>query len=379
MKEGWTYKKLGEVCDILDSQRKPITKDKRESGNIPYYGATGCLDYVKDYIFDEKLVLLGEDGAKWGAGEDSAYIITGKSWVNNHAHALRPKRETVIDELLVYYLNYANLQSFITGVTVPKLNQEKMRSILIPLAPLSEQKSIVSRLDSSFAHIDALKANAKKLLDDAKALFQKALEKAMEPKEGWKEKKLGDLGEFKNGMNFAHNERGYDLFLLGVGDFGNLFSINDVKKLSKISLNRKPAEEYLLHNGDIVFVRSNGNKQLVGRSLVVYPNDIHVTFSGFCIRFRRKTNIINEKFLVSYLKSENTRNKLFGNGTNISNLNQKLLQNIIVPLPPLSEQQAIVSRLDQLSEKVKRLQEIQEKTIKECDALKQAILREVFE
>ena len=129
MKEGWEYKKLGEVCEILDSQRKPITKGKREPGAIPYYGATGCLDYVKDYIFDEKLVLLGEDGAKWGAGDNSAYIINGKSWVNNHAHALRPKRDLLIDELLVYYLNFSNLLPYITGVTVPKLNQEKMRSI----------------------------------------------------------------------------------------------------------------------------------------------------------------------------------------------------------------------------------------------------------
>ena len=114
MKEGWTYKNLGEVCDILDSRRKPITKSKREAGNIPYYGATGLLDYVKDYIFDEKLVLLGEDGAKWGAGDKSAFIIEGKTWVNNHAHALRPKRNILIDELLVYYLNYENLQPYIT-------------------------------------------------------------------------------------------------------------------------------------------------------------------------------------------------------------------------------------------------------------------------
>ena len=69
MRDGLTYKKLEEVCEILDSRRKPITKSQRTSGQIPYYGATGCLDFVKDYIFDEKLVLLGEDGAKWGAGK----------------------------------------------------------------------------------------------------------------------------------------------------------------------------------------------------------------------------------------------------------------------------------------------------------------------
>ena len=75
MKEGWKVVKLGDVCEILDNLRQPISKGKRISGTIPYYGATGCLDYVKDYLFNEKLVLLGEDGAKWGAGDSSALIM----------------------------------------------------------------------------------------------------------------------------------------------------------------------------------------------------------------------------------------------------------------------------------------------------------------
>jgi len=174
-KEDWKYKKLGEVCEILDSRRKPITKNKREPGTIPYYGATGILDYVKDYIFDEKLVLLGEDGAKWGAGENSAYIIEGKTWVNNHAHALRPKRELLVDELLVYYLNFANLQPFITGVTVPKLNQEKMRSIEIPVPPISDQQSIVNTLDSLKSKVDRLQENYDKISQECDALKQAIL------------------------------------------------------------------------------------------------------------------------------------------------------------------------------------------------------------
>ena len=179
-KEDWKYKKLGEVCEILDSRRKPITKNKREPGTIPYYGATGILDYVKDYIFDEKLVLLGEDGAKWGAGENSAYIIEGKTWVNNHAHALRPKRELLVDELLVYYLNFANLQPFITGVTVPKLNQEKMRSIEIPVPPISEQQYIVATLDSLKSKVDRLQANYDKISQECDALKQAILRQVFE-------------------------------------------------------------------------------------------------------------------------------------------------------------------------------------------------------
>ena len=179
-KQGWTYKKLGEVCEILDSRRKPITKNKREIGSIPYYGATGLLDYVKDYIFDEKLVLLGEDGAKWGAGDNSSYIIEGKSWVNNHAHALRPKRNLLLDELLVYYLNFTNLLPYITGVTVPKLNQEKMRSIEIPVPSLPEQQRIVERLDSLSKNVKALEENQRKVMAECDALKQALLRKVLE-------------------------------------------------------------------------------------------------------------------------------------------------------------------------------------------------------
>jgi type I restriction enzyme S subunit len=146
----WVIKGLGEICEVLDSQRIPITKRDRKAGMYPYYGATGILDYVDDYIFSEKLVLLGEDGAKWESGSNSAFIAQGKYWVNNHAHVLRPNRALVKDEWLVYYLNHCDLTKFISGLTVSKLNQERMRNIPIPLPPLPEQQRIVAILDQAF-------------------------------------------------------------------------------------------------------------------------------------------------------------------------------------------------------------------------------------
>ncbi|MER0215553.1 MAG: restriction endonuclease subunit M/S [Nitrosomonas sp.] len=145
---------LGDVVEILDSRRKPITKGDREPGPYPYYGATGVLDYVKDYIFDEVLVLIGEDGAKWEAGEKTAYAINGKVWVNNHAHVLRPNRELLLDTYLIELINEMDLTPYITGVTVPKLNQEKLRSIKIPLPPLEVQKEIVAEIEGYQKIID---------------------------------------------------------------------------------------------------------------------------------------------------------------------------------------------------------------------------------
>ena len=144
----WPRVELGEIVEIFDSRRRPITKHERTAGPYPYYGATGILDYVHDFLFDEPLVLVGEDGAKWGAGEKSAFPITGKTWVNNHAHVLRPKRDRLLDTFLITLLNEMDLMPNITGVTVPKLNQEKLRGITIPLPDLETQHTIVAGIEA---------------------------------------------------------------------------------------------------------------------------------------------------------------------------------------------------------------------------------------
>ena len=140
--------KLCEVVEILDNLRKPIKKSDRNPGPYPYYGATGILDYVDDYIFNERLILVGEDGAKWSAGERTAFIAEGKYWVNNHAHVLRPIKDKIIDTYLLEILCNLDLNKYITGVTVPKLNQEKLKSIVFPLPPLEVQREIVAEIDS---------------------------------------------------------------------------------------------------------------------------------------------------------------------------------------------------------------------------------------
>lgn len=174
----WPMKKLGEVCDVLDSKRRPVTKRDRKPGPYPYYGATGIQDYVADYIFDEKLVLIGEDGAKWGAGEKKAFIAEDKYWVNNHAHVLRPHRDILLDEWLTYHFNFSNLSDYITGLTVKKLNQEKLRSIEIPLPPLAEQKRIVAYLDSISQKAQELQNLQRQTAADFSALRQSILARA---------------------------------------------------------------------------------------------------------------------------------------------------------------------------------------------------------
>ena len=174
----WRETTLGETCEILDRRRKPITKRNRISGPYPYYGATGIVDYVEGYLFDEPLVLVGEDGAKWDAGENSAFAVNGRCWVNNHAHVLRPNRSVLLDNWLIYYLNQSDLTPFITGLTVPKLNQAKLCEIAIPLPPLFEQKRIATFLDKLSAEKQTLVETYKTKIHSLAELKQSLLHQA---------------------------------------------------------------------------------------------------------------------------------------------------------------------------------------------------------
>ena len=305
-------------------------------------------------------------------------ILEVDSVIDLNTEALYPTDQVEL-MYLFYLLTFIKISSFDKGGGLPSLDLKKMSASIIPVPSLSEQQSIVDYLDSAFAKIDAMKANAEKALNEAQALFQASLKEMLEPKEGWEEKKLSDIGELKNGMNFNKNESGYNVHILGVGDFGNLFQIKDTDSLQTISLNSKPSEEYILKNEDIVFVRSNGNKNLVGRCVLIYVGNEHCSFSGFCIRLRKTTNEIDACYLTHFLKTEDARKKLVGNGANISNLNQKVLNEFVVSYPPLTEQQSIVATLGSLKSKIDQLQENYDKISQECDALKQAILRQVFE
>ena len=175
----WKWVKLGEVCEILDSKRKPITQKDRIDWPYPYYWATWIVDYVNNYLFDEKLVLIWEDWAKWGSGENTAFSVEGKIWVNNHAHVLRPFRKQLCDDFLIYYLLIKDLSEYITGTTVPKLNQEKLKNIEIPLPDLETQSQIVAHLDQVHQQITMLKTQVNSQIEHCDELWQSSLEKVL--------------------------------------------------------------------------------------------------------------------------------------------------------------------------------------------------------
>ena len=195
MREGWSYKKLGEVCEVFDSMRKPVTKKDRKEGNYPYYGATGIQDYVDSYLFDGRYLLVGEDGAKWGANEGTAFIIEGKSWVNNHAHIIQLNKD-VNDILVKYYLNFKDLSDYITGAVVPKLTQQALKNIQIPIPPHTTQQQIVSELDLLSHILDQKRQQLKEYDALAESIFYDMFGDPVDNPKGWEKKRLSEVCEY---------------------------------------------------------------------------------------------------------------------------------------------------------------------------------------
>ena len=177
--DGWMEKKLGEVCENLDSKRVPITKSQRKNGDIPYYGASGVVDHVADYLFDENLLLVSEDGANLLARTyPIAFSISGKAWVNNHAHVLRFK-VMAYQKFIEHYLNSISLSPFVSGMAQPKLNQKSLNSIPVPWpASVAGAKDVVDKLNNLSFESERLASNYQQKLTALDELKQSILQKA---------------------------------------------------------------------------------------------------------------------------------------------------------------------------------------------------------
>jgi type I restriction enzyme S subunit len=146
--EEWEVVRLGEIISVYDKKRIPLDSEFRLTikGNIPYCGATGVIDYINDYIFDGEYLLIAEDGGNFGRFEETAYMMKGKFWANNHVHILRGRDGMSDNNFLMYFINFQDISCYISGSTREKLNQALLKSIIIPLPPLPEQHRIASVL-----------------------------------------------------------------------------------------------------------------------------------------------------------------------------------------------------------------------------------------
>lgn len=285
------------------------------------------------------------------------------------------KNEWNIDFLYNYFkwLDWGKkAQKAVKGST---LNKNSLGNIEIPLPAMEEQKKIAARLDA----VSDLLAKQKQLLAEQDTLIQSTFYDMfgdpIKNEKGWNSKKLSELGSLKNGINFQKNDNESDLYCLGVADFKDNKYISDISALQKVPSKSVNLTEDLLKNGDIVFVRSNGNKALVGRCVAVYPNEEAVTFSGFCIRFRKSTTLIKTDYLLYFLKTPQARNALAVRGANIQNLNQQILSRVNILCPPLELQQKFAAVAEQIESEKSKIKS----TIAETQTLFNSMMSEYFE
>lgn len=280
-------------------------------------------------------------------GEDNRYVC------NNFILPIRPNKELVNSKYLFWQLHgmyesgkFSDCYNKTTGIQNLQKKTYFAKEINVP--PKEEQQKIAAELDTIQSAIDNKKQQLSLLDEAVKSEFVEMFGENPVESGNWKVEKLETLGSLKNGMNFSPSESGIDLFCVNVSDFQDFYKIEDCKKLSVISLNTLPADDYFLCNEDIVFVRSNGNKKLVGRCIAVYPNNLKVTFSGFCIRFRKEKTEITTDFLLHFLKTDIAREKIKGKGANIQNLNQQILNNVDIPVPPIELQNQFATFVQQI-------------------------------
>ena len=196
----WEEKKLEDVVEFLDGQRKPLEAGKRVAGEYPYYGASGIIDYVDNYIFDEELILLSEDGANiLDRNYRVCFLARGKYWVNNHAHVLRAMSGNV-NGFLCEQLESFDYRKYNSGSAQPKLNQETCRSIIVNVPSLPEQQKIADFLSTIDTVIEKQKATVEAWEERKKGVMQKLFSQEVRFKADdgsefpdWKEKKLGDV------------------------------------------------------------------------------------------------------------------------------------------------------------------------------------------
>ena len=392
MREGWTYKKIKEVGEVVGGTTPSTNNPAFWGGDICWISPAEL--HGEHYLYDSVKKITAEavkakslKQLPIGTVILSSRAPIGKLAINKVPMYCNQGFKCVIcgpeiNNEFLYWWFYGKteyLNSLGTGATFPEISKKVVENITIPLPPLSEQKAIVSRLDSAFAKIDALKANAKKQLDDAKALFQKALTEAMEPKEGWEEKKLKEVVNSITDGDHQPPPKSHDgipfITISDIDKNSNRINFEDTFFVPQDyfnSLKRDRTPQY----GDVLYTVTGSFGIPV---LIDFQKEF--CFQRHIALIRPNMSLLSSTYLFFWILSSYAMSQAEDTATGAAQRTVSLnsLRNFTIHIPPLSEQQAIVAHLDQLSEKVKRLQEIQEKTIKECDALKQAILREVFE
>ena len=404
MKEGWEYKKLGDcfisinngsnIRQVKGAKGIPVTRietlsnDKFNRERMGYADILDASPY-SSYILNDGDILMSHINSMKFLGRAVQYSKKGNETIIHGMNLLRlvPTKD-VLSSFLVYQFYTAFFRNQIVSISHQSVNQASfnttnLKNLKLKVPTISEQQSIVDYLDSAFAKIDAMKANAEKALNEAQALFQASLKEMLEPKEGWEEKVFGDLVVSNIvGLTRGKVEQGYEKKYPYL-KMNNISPNNTLcwDDLICVDANEEELEKYCLQEGDFLFNTRN-SKEWVGKSTVYRDYDAPVMLYNNNVMRIRFVDTINPVFVAYSFLADYTKDqleKIKSGTTNVWAIYYRDLSKILLTYPLLSEQQSIVATLDSLKFKVDRLQANYDKISQECDALKQAILRQVFE
>jgi len=349
---------LGRITENLNKKRIPLNSKqralKKNIGIYPYYGANNILDYIDEYVFDEKILCIAEDGGRWGANEKCSYIVNEKCWVNNHAHVLSSNGKSSL-EYLSFYLNYANLNKHITGSTRGKLTRRELEKIKIPLPSLEDQQRIAKVLSTCEEAIAKRKEGITLLDELLKATFLEMFEIEIKKVEKWE-----PLGNIINELTDYHSNGSYKILNSNITiknnkDFALMIRTKDLEKNDFendcIYINEK---EYNFLSKSKVFgdeiiitkIGSAGNVYL----MPFLNRPVSLGMNAFLLRLKKD---INSRFIYYYLKSEygNRLIKKRVKGAVTKTITKDAVRSITIP-------KVLIEKQNQFAEIVKKVEAI---------------------
>jgi type I restriction enzyme S subunit len=387
----WQQKKLGEVCDVLDNLRKPINSTERQqriagknqSVLFPYYGATGQVGWIDDFLTDGEFILIGEDGAPFlDSYKDKAYKIKGKTWVNNHAHILKGKKQFLINDFALFYLNSINYREFVNGTTRLKLTKSSLVEIPFVVPPLPEQQAIVEKIEL-LSDLDNGKEQLQTAQQQLKVYRQSLLKWAFEGKlikhKGeWKKIKLGEVA---NAIDPQPSHRTPPIVPNGIPyvsikDFDSELDKIDLTNARKVSPDvlTEHLNRYTLQSGDFVI----GKIGTIGKPVrVVLPQNYSLSANIVLIQPRK----INPTYLYYFFQS-NQIEKAFKAGTNATTqaaFGIQKVRELQIDLPNEKEQQLIVEELESKLTICEKIEETIGQSLRQAETLRKSILKKAFE
>ncbi|MCX4396548.1 MULTISPECIES: restriction endonuclease subunit S [unclassified Streptomyces] len=379
---GWVWAELGDVVDVLDSQRVPVSAKIRATrmGEVPYYGAAGQVGWIDQAIFDEDLILLGEDGVQFfDATKEKAYRITGKAWVNNHAHVLRAK--CVVDwRYLCGYLNSFNYEGYANGTTRLKLTKSAMLSIPVAVPPLAEQHRIVEAFEDHLSRLDAASEVAKRVRKRIVNLKKSVLLDLVPEKVpgSWTASTVEQAGTVELGRarhpDWHHGPEMHP-YLRVANVFEDRIDTSDVMEMDFSGI----FEKYRLRPGDVL-LNEGQSPHLVGRPALYRGTPPNVAFTNSLLRFKANSNVMPEWALMVFRRHLHARRFMreVRITTNIAHLSSKRLKTVEFPIPPMNVQKELVGRWDELLSGVDAMDRETVRTLARAKNLRRAILTRAF-